>query len=90
MYIAVYLFSILTTNYNTITSTEYKKSNHIVSKLFLLYKIFNKILYFLSGIFTLKPSFTHSSCHNELIMLSIHFSHTSVSLHCFVPSAYDL
>ena len=91
MYIAVYLLSILqlTTTQPQVLNIK-NPSNHRVSKLFLLYKIFNKILYFPSGIFTLKPFFTHSSSHNELNMLSIHFSHTSASLHCFVPSASDL
>ena len=74
MYIAVYLISFLTTTTQPLVLNIKNPSNHRVSKLFLLYKSFNKILYFPSGIFLLN--------HSLLIVLVIMI--LSCSLYTFL------
>ena len=63
---------------------------HSISKLCLLYKITNSLLYFLSNIFICKPLPSHASCHFDPLAFTIHFSHSSASQNSFVPSVLSL
>ena len=61
-----------------------------ISKLCLVYKISNKLIYFPSDCFVPKPLHTHRSRHYDSLMYSVPFSRTSASKNSFVPSALSL
>ena len=63
---------------------------HSISKLCLVYKISNKLIYFPSDCFVPKPLHTHSSRHYDGLMYSVPFSCTSAFKNSFVPSALSL
>ena len=58
-----------------------------ISKLCLVYKISNKLIYFPSDCFIPKPLHTHCFRHYDGLMYSVPFSRTSASKNSFVPSA---
>ena len=61
-----------------------------ISKLCLVYKIYNNLIYFPSDCFVPKPLPTHRSRHYDGLMYSVPFSRTSASKNSFVPSALSL
>ena len=65
-------------------------TRHSISKLCLVYKISNKLIYFPSDCFVPKPLPTHHSRHYDGLVHSVPFSRTSASNNSFVPSALSL
>ena len=65
-------------------------TRHSISKLCLLYKITNSLLYFLSKIFIHKPMPSYASHHFDPLVFIIPFSHSSSSQNSFVRSVLSL
>ena len=61
-----------------------------ISKLCLLYKITNNLLYFPSDMFIRKPLPSYASRHFDPLTFTIPFSHSSASQNSFVPSVLSL
>ena len=61
-----------------------------ISKLCLLYKITNNLLYFPSDIFSHKYPPSYASCHFDRLTFTILFSHSSASKNSFVTSVLSL
>ena len=65
-------------------------TRRFISKLCLLYKITNNLLYFPSNIFIRKPLPSYTSRHFDPLTFTISFSHLSASQNSFVPSVLSL
>ena len=65
-------------------------TRHFISKLCLVHKISNKLIYFPSDCFIPKPLHTHCSCHYDGLMYSVPFASTSASENSFVLSTLSL
>ena len=68
----------------------FRLSRHSISKLCLLYKITNNLLYFPSDIFIRKLLSSYASRHFDPLTITIPFSHSSASQNSFVPSVLSL
>ena len=65
-------------------------TRHSISKLCLLYKITNNLLYFPSDIFIHKSPPSYASHHFDPLTFTITFSSSSASQNLFVPSVLSL
>ena len=79
-------YSSLLSTFNLPTLSTHRS----ISKLCLLYKITNNLLYFPSDIFNRKPLASYASCHFDPLTFTIPFSHSSASQNSFVPSVLSL
>ena len=65
-------------------------THHSISKLCLLYKITNNLLYFPSDVFIRKSLPSYDSYHFDPLTFTIPFSRSSASQNSFVPSVLSL
>ena len=65
-------------------------TRHSISKLCLIYKITNNLLYFPSDSFICKRLTSYASHHFDPFIFTIPFSHSSASQNSFVPSVLSL
>ena len=80
-------------NYSSLLSTSNLptlSTHRSISKLCLLYKITNNLLYFPSDIFICKPLPSYASHHFDPLTFTNPFSHSSASQNSFFPSVLSL